>query len=191
MQTRSQEKRAGLCLLRSYTIHSFGGLYSVPKETVKTLCVLFQRGSSPAKRELNSRANPFRPMRIYPRETDPVEVWTMEPVWWADRGLLSPMLLWTLSPGANSLPKEKQANPGLDCWEQVFLLHLGRKPKRWARSGQKETSNNSLVVTRGDGGTKRVMGVKYLVMEGCWTLGGEYTMQYTNEYYEIVHLKLT
>ena len=41
-------------------------------------------------------------------------------------------------------------------------------------------TDSGLVVTRGKagGGGRRGKGVKYLVMEGNPTLGGEYTMQY-------------
>lgn len=50
--------------------------------------------------------------------------------------------------------------------------------------GQIEKNREVMVVTRADGGrgrTKRVKGVKYKVTEGYLTLGGECTMQYTDD----------
>ena len=51
-----------------------------------------------------------------------------------------------------------------------------------------------MVVTRGEGGggrMKRGKGLKYMVMGGDYTLGGEHTTQYRDDVlYRIVHLKL-
>ena len=40
------------------------------------------------------------------------------------------------------------------------------------------------------GRMKQMKGIKYMEMEGDQTLGGEYTMQYTDDYYRIEYLKL-
>lgn len=55
-----------------------------------------------------------------------------------------------------------------------------------------DTGNRMVVTSRGggQGKTERAKVVRYMVMEGSQGVGGEYTVEYIDADYKVVHLKL-
>lgn len=61
----------------------------------------------------------------------------------------------------------------------AFVFNAGWQTTIWWIPGEKES----------EGRLKRLKGVKYMVTEGNYTLGGEYTMHYADDVFHIVHWK--
>lgn len=95
------------CLLKnSYHPLLWRPLLCSERTSINALCPVSE-GSWPAKRELNSRANPFRPISIYRRE---VGLWKCEQLSLfgeLTRDFFLQLFCEYLSPGAYSFPKEQ------------------------------------------------------------------------------------
>ena len=68
--------------------------------------------------------------------------------------------------------------------EPCDCTHVGYKTKSNQGTNKLIDTDNRVAVTRGEGGTgrmKTVKGVKYMVTKGDSTLGGEHTMQHTDD----------
>lgn len=102
------------------------------------LSVLCQRSPGRAKRELNSRANPFRPISTYRREADPVEVGATGPVGWVDKGLLSSTISWVPFTWGKFI-SQKEGRSWLARFREGCLFHLWGQPEARASSGQIKT----------------------------------------------------